>query len=186
MLTFGELGDLGRLARDEGQGGVAGFVDGRGGHADLFAGLDAVVRDRRHVDRRQLDTVDHQHAGVARSQVDESLSATAISAFDQRSNVPFTNLPTYARALASDDTLSVTVRCNGVAGACTNISRACACLNADASFTAQACGTVCTANGTTAGYYLTLDATTNFNSVIVPGQAVGNGQISRSITLRLE
>lgn len=123
---------------------------------------------------------------IARSQVDESLSATAISAFDQRSNVPFTNLPTYARALASDDTLSVTVRCNGVAGACTNISRACACLNADASFTAQACGTVCTANGTTAGYYLTLDATTNFNSVIVPGQAVGNGQISRSITLRLE
>ncbi|MAF28534.1 MAG: hypothetical protein CL820_05505 [Croceicoccus sp.] len=123
---------------------------------------------------------------IQRSQVDESLSATAISAFDSRSNVAFTTLPAYARALSGDNAMTVAVKCNGVAGSCTNLTRTCSCLNSDNSYTAQACGTVCTANGTSAGYYLTLDASTNFSSVIVPSAVVGGGKISRSTTLRLE
>ena len=123
---------------------------------------------------------------IQRSQVDESLSATAISAFDTRNNVAFSSLPAYARALSGNEALSVAVKCNGVAGSCTNLSRSCSCLNSDNSYTAQECGTVCTANGTSAGYYLTLDASTNFSSVIVPSGVVGDGRISRSMTLRLE
>ena len=123
---------------------------------------------------------------ITRSHVDESLSATAISAFDARDNVAFTTLPAYARAMADDNALAVSVSCNGTAGSCTNLSRSCACLNADRSFTAQSCGTVCSASGTSAGYYLTLDANANYSSVVVPSRLVGNGQISRSITLRLE
>lgn len=123
---------------------------------------------------------------IQRSQVDESLSATAISAFDARENVAFTSLPQYARALANDYTMDVAVKCNGLEGSCTNLSRTCSCLNSDGSFAAQACGTVCSANGTSAGYYLTLDAKANYSSLIVPGRMVGNGQISRSTTLRLE
>lgn len=123
---------------------------------------------------------------IQRSQMDESLSATAISAFDARDNVAFSSLPQYARALANNDAMTLAVRCNGTAGSCTNLSRSCSCLNGNGSFTAQECGTVCTANGTSAGYYLTLDATSNFQSMIVPGEMVGGGQISRSTTLRLE
>lgn len=123
---------------------------------------------------------------IQRSQVDESLSATAISAFDSRSNVAFTSLPAYARALSGDDAMTIAVKCNGVAGSCTNLSRSCSCLNDDNSYTAQQCGTVCAANGTSAGYYLTLDASADFSSVIVPSGVVGNGKISRSMTLRLE
>ncbi|GGD56337.1 TadE/TadG family type IV pilus assembly protein [Croceicoccus mobilis] len=123
---------------------------------------------------------------IQRSHMDESLSATAISAFDARQNVAFTSLPQYARALADDDAMTVAVSCNGSAGSCTNLSRTCSCLNGDGSFTGQACGTVCTANGTSAGYYLTLDASSDFTSVIVPSSMVGNGRISRSTTVRLE
>lgn len=123
---------------------------------------------------------------MQRSQMDESLSATAVSAFSSRDNVAFASLPDYARALSGDGAMTVALSCNGVSQSCTNLERSCSCLNADASYTVQECGSVCTASGTSAGYYLTIDATSQFGTVIVPDRLLGDGQISRSMTMRLE
>ena len=67
-----ELLDQRRVARHEREREVARLEDGGGRKVDLLARLGVeLLGDVVDVDRRQLDTVDHEHAGVAGLEVDE-------------------------------------------------------------------------------------------------------------------
>lgn len=121
---------------------------------------------------------------IQRSKVDEALSATAISAFNARLNVPYGELPTYMRTLSENEALEIGLSCNGTANACTNTSRECACLGADGSYHAQACASACSGMATTAGYYLTIRSTSRFSPVFAPRSMTGD--ISRQTTVRLQ
>jgi len=127
---------------------------------------------------------------LERSKMNEAVSGAAVNAFTSADNVSFTALPGYVRALADDSALSVTTACNGVAGACTNLSRSCACLKNNGSFTAATCGNSCTGSGvttsSTAGYYLTVAATQTFHPIIVPRSLLENAQITQQATVRLQ
>lgn len=121
---------------------------------------------------------------IQRSKVDEALSATAISAFNARLEVPFTALPTYMRTLSDNGSLEIGLSCNGQANACTNASRECACLQADGTYHAQACASACTGMTTTAGYYLTIRSRSGFTPFIVPRSLTSD--IVRQTTVRLQ
>lgn len=124
-----------------------------------------------------------------RSNIGSAVSAASLQAFDQRTNVKFTELPAYVKAIAADDDLVVTVRCNGSSTACTNSLRSCACLNRAGTYVAKACGDSCNGSGftsgVTAGYYLTITATGPSNPAILPGKAVG-AELTQTATVRLE
>lgn len=127
---------------------------------------------------------------LERSKMNEAVSAAAINAFGNADNVNFAGMPGYVRALADNQTLSVTTSCNGVAGSCANATRTCACLRQDGSYASAACGTACTGAGvtanSTAGYYFTLSATQTFQPALLPHGLLDNAQITQSATVRLQ
>lgn len=124
-----------------------------------------------------------------RSQMGSAVSAASLQAFDQRDNVNFQELPAYVRALSTDESLSVTVSCNGVANSCTNLNRTCACLTRTGTFTARQCGAPCSGSNmtseVTAGYYLTITASRQFSPALIPNERVGS-QLSQTATVRLQ
>ena len=127
---------------------------------------------------------------IQSERADQGVAAAAVQTFHQGSSANFASIPAYVQALAGDNGLTVTASCNGTAGACTNLNRACACLKSDASFVALACGTSCSGTGmtagSTAGYYLTITASRNFTAMLVPRGMLNNAVIRRSTTVRLQ
>ncbi|WP_395396617.1 TadE family protein [Novosphingobium sp. BL-8A] len=121
---------------------------------------------------------------IQRSKVDEALSATAISAFNARLSVPYSDLPAYMRTLSENGSLETALSCNGQLNACTNTSRECACLQADGTYHAQACASACTGMTTTAGYYLTIRSRSGFAPFMVPRSLTSD--IVRQTTVRLQ
>jgi len=128
---------------------------------------------------------------LERGAVDEGVSAAAVSSFSQRSNVNFTDIPAYVRTLSDNQALTVSTSCNGVAGSCTNVStRSCACLNAAGAYVATACGSTCAGTGmpvgSTAGYYLTIDASKPYQPMLLPDGLLTPSQIRLNATVRLQ
>ena len=124
---------------------------------------------------------------IQRGQLNEAISAAAMESFKQRDNVNYDSLQGYVRNLADSQSVSVSTSCNG--GTCTNLNRACACLQSDGSFAADDCGNTCPAGataGSTAGYYLTIDASDPFRTVLLPKGLFAGDTVSESVTVRLE
>jgi len=127
---------------------------------------------------------------VDRGKMNEAVSAAAVSSFSTADNVTFGNIPGYVRGLTSEPNLGVSLLCNGTAGSCTNVNRTCSCLKTDGTYVAQTCGNTCTGNGytagSTAGYYMTIQATHTFDPVIVPAGMLDGTSIVQQATVRLE
>jgi len=122
---------------------------------------------------------------MQRGQLNEAISAAAMESFKQRENAPSRQaLETYVRNLADSQAVNVSIRCNG--GSCTG---ACACLQTNGSFTPATCGTACSSgatSGSTAGYYLTIEASEPFRKVVLPNGVFGGDMVTQSVTVRLK
>lgn len=127
---------------------------------------------------------------LARGGINEAISAAAVKSFQTREAVAFNDLPGYVRNLAQNQSLAVTVSCNGTAGSCTNTSRTCACLKGDATYVASACGATCTGAGMTAnsvgGYYLTVRAQASYTPLMLPRSAMPATGMAQATTVRLQ
>ncbi|CDO36045.1 TadE/TadG family type IV pilus assembly protein [Novosphingobium sp. KN65.2] len=127
---------------------------------------------------------------MERSRVNEALSAAATKSFADRENVDFGALPGYVRNFAEMPALGVTASCNGVAAACTNLNRTCACLKNDGTYRAGTCGDTCTGagmtSGSTAGYYVTLSANHRFSPILLPGGLLKGMSSGQSVTVRVQ
>ncbi|MBO9602490.1 MAG: pilus assembly protein [Novosphingobium sp.] len=129
---------------------------------------------------------------LQRSSADEAVSAAAVSAFATRTSVNFDGMQGYVRALAGDNSLTVTTVCNGSTGtACTNSGRTCACLKNNGTYVAAAsCSATCSGtgmtSGSTAGYYLQIVATKPYQTMILPPGFVMPSKIRQTATVRLQ
>ena len=127
---------------------------------------------------------------IQRGQIDEAVSAGALQSFDKRDNANFSGMEDYVRSLAEDQSLAVTVSCNGSANSCTNLNRTCACLRSNGTFAAQSCGSTCTGSnvttGSTSGYYLTVEAEKSYKPMLLPKGLLNGAKISQSVTVRLQ
>ncbi len=126
---------------------------------------------------------------MQRGQINEAVSAAAMESFKQRENVSFGGLQAYVRNLSDSQTVTVTTSCNGVAGSCTNLNRTCACLQTNGSFTPTSCGTACSGgatSGSTAGYYLTIQASDAFRKVVLPKGVFSGDTVTQAVTVRLQ
>lgn len=127
---------------------------------------------------------------VQRSQLAASVSAASVSAFANRTSVPFQNLPAYVQNAARLTTApQVSIACNGVANACVNTSRSCACLSTSGSYVGATCGGSCgtgTTTGSTAGYYLTITSSAQYRALMLPRGMLNGTQITQSVTVRLQ
>ncbi|RKF21723.1 pilus assembly protein [Altericroceibacterium spongiae] len=127
---------------------------------------------------------------IERSKVNKAVSAASITAFENRSEVDFAQLPDYVRALSDSSSLTVSLSCNGAEGVCTNTERTCACLTSEGTYVAKSCNAECTGSGvtanSTAGYYLTIDASRSYEPVILPKGALGSSVIEHKATVRLQ
>ncbi|WEK46772.1 MAG: TadE/TadG family type IV pilus assembly protein [Candidatus Andeanibacterium colombiense] len=137
-----------------------------------------------------LSGMDFAQFYFQRSAADEAVSAAAVSAFSTRTNVNFTDMQPYVRALAGDTGLTVTTSCNGTSGSCTNLNRTCSCLKSNGTYVAAACGSTCTGSGvttgSTAGYYLTISATRPYQPMILPAGMVMPTRVAQKATVRLQ
>lgn len=119
----------------------------------------------------------------------QAVSAAADDAFVNRAAAPFTTIPNYVINASGSSSTTVAVTCNGTT-ACTNSSRACACLSGSGIYSAAICSAACTGSGhstnQTAGYYMTINASTPYTGIIVPTGLMGSGTTSRSVTVRLQ
>jgi Flp pilus assembly protein TadG len=127
---------------------------------------------------------------IRRSQLSNALDSAALASFSQRTAVNFAGLQSFITQAARDPNVSVTVGCNGGSGNCTNTGRTCACLTKTGTYVAATCGSACsggsyTANST-AGYYMTLNASANYTPIILPAGAAQSYSTSQKITVRLE
>lgn len=129
------------------------------------------------------------------TRLSEAISAASTSAFQNRASVNFAGLQTYVQQAArppAGTTVSVAAVCNGAAGtACTNASRTCACLSQSGTYTtAASCTATCSGTGmsanTTAGYYLTINATYTYRPVLLPDGVMAGKTVKRTITTRLQ
>lgn len=127
---------------------------------------------------------------LQRSAADEAVSAAAVSAFSKRTNVNFSDLPAYVKALSDDPALTVTTACNGVNASCTNLSRTCACLKSNGTYVSGTCGAACSGTGittgSTAGYYLTVTASKAYDPMILPSGTLVPATVKQSATVRLQ
>ncbi|MXO65133.1 TadE/TadG family type IV pilus assembly protein [Altericroceibacterium endophyticum] len=127
---------------------------------------------------------------LERSKLDEAVSAGSMVAFRNADSVAFDDLPNQVRALAEDANLTVTLKCNGVSGSCTNFSRSCSCLKTDGSYQPTgACGEPCgggATGGSTSGYYLTIEARSSYEPLVLPGSVLSDTDLQREATVRLQ
>ena len=127
---------------------------------------------------------------IQRGKINEAVTATAVATFNGPETVAWSSLQTYVRGLTEDPSVDVTYQCNGGISACGNGTRTCACLKTDGTYqSASACGDPCgtgTTANSTAGYYVTITATQNFDPVIVPSGILDDAQIVQSATIRLQ
>lgn len=127
---------------------------------------------------------------IARSSINEAISAAAVQAFQKREDAPFATLPAYVRNLADDQSLTVELTCNGSETPCTNdADRRCACLKTDATYVGQSCGSACGSGMTeasVAGYYLTIKASRPYQPLLVPQGMLSDKALDQSTTVRLQ
>lgn len=128
---------------------------------------------------------------IARSSINEAISAAAVQAFQKREEAPFTTLPAYVRSLADDQSLAVDLICNGDNTPCTNTNRTCACLKNDGTYVSQtSCDKVCDGTGMTeksvAGYYLTIKASRTYQPLLLPKGMLSGTALDQSTTVRLQ
>lgn len=127
---------------------------------------------------------------VQRSEMAAAVSAASVSAFANRSAVPFQTLPVYVQNAARLPTApQVSIGCNGVAGSCTNTNRSCACLSRTGSYVGAACGGSCPAGATansTAGYYLQITAASQYRAMVLPRGMLNGTPIVQTVTIRLQ
>lgn len=127
---------------------------------------------------------------IARGAVNEAISAAAVQAFEKRDEADFSTIPAYVRNLSENQSLAVTISCNGTVGSCTNTNRTCACLKTDATYAANTCGSPCSGSGMTpnsvAGYYLTIKASQNYEPLLVPNSLLAGTALTQATTVRLQ
>ncbi|MHA6718806.1 TadE/TadG family type IV pilus assembly protein [Sphingomonas sp. RS6] len=127
---------------------------------------------------------------LQRSQLASAVSAGSISAFANRSSVPFQSLPAYVQNASRLTPLpQVSVGCNGATGGCVNSGRSCACLSRTGTYQNVSCGSSCPAGmtaGSTAGYYMQISATTTYRALLLPKGMLNGTPITQSVTVRLQ
>lgn len=127
---------------------------------------------------------------VQRSQMAAAVSAASVSAFANRTTVPFQSLPGFVQNAARLTSVpQVSIACNGVAGGCANSNRSCACLSRTGTFTAATCGSVCTggaSTGSTAGYYLQISASSTYQAMVLPNGMLNGTPVAQSVVIRLQ
>lgn len=127
---------------------------------------------------------------VQRSKLNMAVGSVAVAAFNTPANVDFTNMPSAVRSLGGLSTIAVTVSCNGVAGACTNANRTCACLKQNGTYVAAACSASCTGTGvttgSTAGYYMSVKAAVTYRPMVIPTTLLTNSAMNQQATVRLQ
>ena len=164
---------LGRLRRDE--GGAAAIEFALWSTAFFFAIMAAMDFGMYYLERGKMN---------------EAVGAAAVASFSDADNVDFGQLPAYVRSLADNQSIVVSTACNGSAGSCTNLNRSCSCLKSDGTYVATTCGNMCTGAGvtagSTAGYYLTIDASQGFTPIILPKGILANSTIAQHATIRLQ
>ncbi|WP_333571739.1 TadE/TadG family type IV pilus assembly protein [Sphingomonas sp.] len=137
-----------------------------------------------------LLTLDVASFYIQRSQLAQAVSAASMSAFSNRTAVPYQSLPGYIQNAARLPTApQVGIACNGVANGCVNTGRSCACLTKVGSYSSAACGSSCPAGTTpnsTAGYYLQITASSRYRAMVLPNGMLNGMPITQSVTVRLE
>lgn len=127
---------------------------------------------------------------VQRSQLGAAVSAAGVSAFANRTSVPFQNLPAYVQNAARLPAApQVRISCNGVANGCVNTNRSCACLSTGGTYVAASCGGSCgtaATSGSTAGYYMTISGSAPYRALVLPKGMLNGTPITQSVTVRLE
>jgi Flp pilus assembly protein TadG len=127
---------------------------------------------------------------VQRSQLAEAVSAGSMSAFANRTAVPFQTLPTYIQNAARlPSAPQVSIGCNGSVSGCVNTGRSCACLSKTGGYASATCGSSCPAGSTpnsTAGYYLQITASSQYRAMVLPRGMLNGMPIVQSVTVRLE
>ncbi len=127
---------------------------------------------------------------VQRTKLNMAVGSVSVAAFNTPTNVDFTNMPTAVRSLGGLSTIAVTISCNGVANACTNASRTCACLKQDGTYVAAACAATCTGTGmttgSTAGYYMTVKAAVTYRPMVIPATMLNTPAMDQQATVRLQ
>lgn len=127
---------------------------------------------------------------VQRSQLAAAVSAASMSAFANRTSVPFDTLPGYVQNAARlRSAPQVSIACNGVSGGCINSNRSCACLSKSGAYTAAVCGSVCVGGATansTAGYYLQISAASQYDAAVLPQGMMNGASVVQSVVIRLQ
>ncbi|MXO89066.1 TadE/TadG family type IV pilus assembly protein [Alteraurantiacibacter aestuarii] len=127
---------------------------------------------------------------LERGKLNGAVGAAAVSGFNTADNVNFGSMPGYVRSLTGEPATAVTISCNGTANSCTNLNRTCACLKSNGTYVSASCGNTCTGTGvtagSTAGYYMTINATNPFTPMILPNSALADTVLSQQATVRLQ
>jgi hypothetical protein len=108
-------------------------------------------------------------------------------AFGSRTSVDQAAIGTFVGAAAKLSTApTVTVGCNGGTSNCVNSSRTCACVSGTTpTFTSAACNSSC-ADGSLAGYYMTIDVSASSQTILVSSSVLGGLTQKRRAVVRLE
>lgn len=125
-----------------------------------------------------------------RLRLDSAVEQGALIAFKTRTSVDQAAIGSYVASAAKlSSAPTVTVGCNGGASNCVNASRSCACVSGTTptpTYTATACNAAC-ADGSLAGYYMTIKAVATSSTMLVPAAMLGGGMTqTRSAVVRLE
>lgn len=127
---------------------------------------------------------------VQRTKLNMAVGSVSVAAFNTPTNVDFGNMPSAVRSLGGLSTIAVTVSCNGVANACVNTSRTCACLKQNGTYVAAACGSTCTGTGvttgSTAGYYMTVRGSVTYQPMVIPSTMLSSSSMAQTATVRLQ
>ena len=127
-----------------------------------------------------------------RLRIDSAIEQGAMVAFNSRTAVDAAAVKTFVGSAAElATTPTVTVGCNGATttASCVNSSRSYACVSGTGSaavYTAAALNSTC-ADGSLAGYYMTIKAQATSNTVVVPASILGGSMTqTRTAVVRLE
>jgi len=125
-----------------------------------------------------------------RLRVDSAVEQGSMIAFASRASVDQSAVATYVAAAAKLASAPVvTVGCNGGTNNCVNSGRTYACVSGTTptpTYTAAALNAAC-ADGSLAGYYMTIKAVATSNTMLVPAAMLGGSMVqTRSAVVRLE
>lgn len=125
-----------------------------------------------------------------RLRLDSAVDQGAMIAFGSRANVDQAAIGTFVAAAAKLTTApTVTVGCNGGTSNCVNSSRTYACVSGGSPSPVFAVATHLNdpcADGSLAGYYMTIDVSAASQTVIVPSSVLGGITQKRRAVVRLE